>query len=559
MKSSTILSCFLLFVAISIKAQWTSDTMQNTLVRDIANATSPLVAQGLNGSTYISWFEKNGTNFDLRMQLLDSNGYKLWSPNGIVVSNFPQDSILYHYDLKTDFDGNAIVAFQDIRSGALKVVAYKIDPNGNYFWGPSGISLIDSSSQKGFKPSIGITSQNDIVIAWSDDSASSKWISAQRLSPTGEFLWNKIYRIKEVGANLNFSHPELFPSGSDDMQMLFVQENGSFPSITYTLYTQRILLAGNNFWPSAINVSTKALSFYNYPQLIPDDNGGFYLAFNASNAIDSSLIDVYVQYIDYNGILWNATGVVADNSPLTNKIAASSYYLSFTSEFWVVLQVLDSSQESSGLSIQKFDAYGNFLLGANALVIIPFDTLFFIPNTINYTNDGMILTITYGDSDLQHIKAIKLDNDGIPLWANTSVSISAVNSNKENVQSGEYFNNNLVIVWQDNRNGSGIFAQNITGNGNRGIVSGISNNLNENNILFFPNPSNDPQIIFSAISKSKCVINVCDLRGKELLSMNVPSNTTFVSLNNFENLSKGIYFVNVKNLEDSLIFKWVKQ
>ncbi len=554
-----VFTFFLIFKLLNANAQWTSDTTTNTVIRDSAVAIIPLVSPGPNGSTYISWFEKNGANFDLHMQLLDSNGYKLWSPAGKIVSNYPQDSILYKYDLKTDYEGNAIVAFQDIRSGLLNVVAYKIDINGNSLWG-TGLPLIDSSAQKGIQPSIGFTGQNEIFISWSADSASKKWIAAQRISSSGTILWSNTYRIKDTVTNQNYSHVELFPSGSDDMQFLFFEENGSFPMQTFTLFTQRVHQSGNNFWPAAIKVSTLALPpFQKFPRPVPDDNGGFYIAFNAKNPADTSLLNVYVQNVDYNGILWSATGVEASNSPSTNKLAISSYYVSFTSEFWVSLQILDSAQLVSGVSVQKFDSFGDELFGDEALIVFPADTIYFKPNSITFTNDGMILTVTNGKAGLEHIKAIKLDNNGIPVWSNTSVSLNATNSKKEYVQSGKFVNNNLVIVWQDDRNGSGIFAQNITGEGNLGIVSDISEIKNKNTVHFSPNPSNNPQLIFASPTNSINRIYINNILGEELISLTIPVASITFSLNQLENLSNGIYLVSLSNQNEKKIFKWVKQ
>ncbi len=557
MKHSLFIACVLFFITTCVHAQWTEDSTQNTPIRDAANASFPKIAQSLNGKSYISWFEINNSNLELHIQLLSPNGNKLWSPDGIVVSNYPQDSVLLPYDLKTDNDGNVIVAFQDKRNDSLHIVVNKIDTTGNFLWGADGISLIDSLSYKGYNPSIGITAQNDIVIAWTADSASFKWIAAQRISPSGIFLWNKIYRIKDTNSNLNFSYPKLFPSGSDEIQFLFVEENGSLPNITSTLYTQRVHAAGNNFWPSPIKVSSKKLSSFSFSNPIPDDNGGFYITYNTFNPVNSTLTDVYVQNVDYNGNLWSSTGIEAANSTTTNKRVVSGIYVSFTSEYWVLMQILDGSLSNSGVSIQKFDALGNLLFNDNALVVFPIDPVFYKPNTLNYVNDGIIISSTFGSSG-QHIKAVKIDNDGIPLWANTSVSINATNSRKNYVQSGEFIDSNLVFVWQDDRNGFGIFAQSITGEGILRNTTGISTPNNENNILFFPNPSNSPVIYFSPTSKSKYHIQIVDILGNELASINAPDHSTYFSLNNFANLSKGIYFVSVKTDINIRTFKWIK-
>src|SRR5580765_4842504 len=95
-------------------AQWTADSTQNTIVRDNSGTeeVTPLIASLTDGSTYVSWFESVNSSYELRMQLLDPNGFALWDPAGLVVSDYPQSSALYRYDLKTDNEGNAVVGFQ---------------------------------------------------------------------------------------------------------------------------------------------------------------------------------------------------------------------------------------------------------------------------------------------------------------------------------------------------------------------------------------------------------------------------------------------------------------
>jgi hypothetical protein len=117
-------------------AQWSDDSLQNTIVSDNAGTeeVTPLVASLPDGSTYVSWFESFNSSYRLRMQLLDPNGFALWGTGGVVVSDYPQSSALYRYDLKADNEGNAIVAFQDIRLGNLNIVAYKMDQSGNFVW-----------------------------------------------------------------------------------------------------------------------------------------------------------------------------------------------------------------------------------------------------------------------------------------------------------------------------------------------------------------------------------------------------------------------------------------
>jgi hypothetical protein len=538
-------------------AQWTNDTTVNTIVRDTAEATVPLMASRHDGKTYISWFEMDAGNYNLHMQLLDENGYYQWAPEGIIVSSWPQNSALFRYDLKVDNEGNAIVAFQDERTGALNIVAYKINGLGNQLWGNDGIVLIDSMSAEGLAPSIGITGQNDVVIAWSADSTSKKWIAAMRISSSGTLEWGIIYRIIDSIGHLKYSRPELFASGSDDIQMMYVEESGSFPGVTSTLYTQRIHPNGGNFWANPIQVSTKTIPYFIFPKPIPDDNGGFYVAFNTSNPVNSFLNDVYVQYVDYNGVLWSATGTEAANSTVNHKSAASGCYVSSSGEFWVLLQVLDNGQGSSGVSVQKFDASGSILLGPDALELIPIDTTYFNPNTINNASDGVILTVTYGTYGIQRIKAIKLDYSGTAVWTNTSVSLCAVYSNKDDLQSGDFIENNLVVVWQDDRNVSGIFAQNITGDGTTGIPLGINENNLEDAISILPNPSSQPKLIFSDMNTSNKIVNITDVQGKIIHSYKIQAGQKSLLLDHL-NIIPGIYFISIKSDRSNKTIRWIK-
>ena len=268
--------------------------------------------------------------------------------------------------------------------------------------------------------------------------------------------------------------------------------------------------------------------------------------------------DVYVQHVDSAGNLWSTTGIEAANSITEHKSTADGC-ISSSGEFWVLMKVLDNSQNNAGVSVQKFDSAGNVLLGPNGLNIIPIDPIYYEPNTLNDAVNGMILTTTYGGFNAQRMIAMKLDYAGATVWTNPVVSICAVSSGKDDVQSGEFINNNLVIVWFDNRNGSGIFAQNINGDGGLGIITGVNNLTSGIITKFYPNPSSAPQIFFSNSSKTNYTISISDIQGKALSSFKVLSSVKTVSLNNYSNLPSGIYFVEVKNSGGREIFRWIKK
>ena len=73
------------------------------------------------------------------------------------------------------------------------------------------------------------------------------------------------------------------------------------------MFVQRYTAAGVAVWSNAVQVSTKTIPWVHYPSVIRDDADGLYIGFNTSNPVMSTMNDVYVQHIDANGNLWNAT------------------------------------------------------------------------------------------------------------------------------------------------------------------------------------------------------------------------------------------------------------
>src|SRR5690606_35594143 len=87
----------LLLVASTAQGQWTTDVSMNTPVRTLTTgeATSQLIADGPNGSTYTCWFENVSGMYQLRMQRFDAGGNNLWPDTGLVVSAHPQNSAIF--------------------------------------------------------------------------------------------------------------------------------------------------------------------------------------------------------------------------------------------------------------------------------------------------------------------------------------------------------------------------------------------------------------------------------------------------------------------------------
>jgi hypothetical protein len=316
------------------------------------------------------------------------------------------------------------------------------------------------------------------------------------------------------------------------------------------MYTQRFDSAGTDFFTSPVKVSALQIPYFFFPEPVPDDNGGFFVAFNTGNHVNQALTDVYVQYVDYNGTLWNMDGVQAANSSSENKFTSSSCYISQLNEFFVLMLVTYGGQSLSGLSIQRYDGGGITQLGLNGLQLILPSQDYYLPYTISDAGDGVIMSAGYGSFGHVHLFAEKTDYSGNIMWPGVTAPLCAVNSNKDDVQSGKFVNNNLVFVWQDDRSGSGIYAQNIDGNGTPGIPNGIR----ENNILPYSlnhNPSTTLKINFGNDSKRQVLIS--DMSGRKILCESVTASVYSPRIS----VTPGLYFITITDQVSKQTLKWL--
>lgn len=173
----TIQSFLLIFILlnISLTAQWSSNPAINLTVCDTTGeqALAKIVSTS-DGGCYISWFDTRSGSYSVYLQRLDAMGNKQWAPNGLLVSNNPQDTWITDYDLLADDNDNAIIAFSDIRNGGnLNPVVYAISPTGDFLWGNNGIVLNPTTD---FQPSPKLAKTNDgnIVVAWIISAARSQ-------------------------------------------------------------------------------------------------------------------------------------------------------------------------------------------------------------------------------------------------------------------------------------------------------------------------------------------------------------------------------------------------
>jgi hypothetical protein len=540
-KIAAFIVCLLLSVYTS-NAQWVSNTTINTLVSDDAtySETIPISAPGLNGATYISWFQGNGNgSYDAMLQLLDVNGYAVWS-TPLVVSNNPQSSALYTSDFTTDNAGNAIMAFQDIRNGDLQTVIYKISANGTFLWGSNGIQLHDVNATFEAAPKIAVFNNDDVVVSWSASANSNKWIAWQIISSAGVPFFIDAQTIDSPTVNYSRATPVLINANS--FLLVYVQETGNFPGLTSLLFCQQYNTSAVAQWPSAIQVSSYGLGFVAVPIAVSDNAGGCFIGFNSGTPGAPAINDAFVQRINPAGVpLFGADGIELCNLTGNHKFVKDIFCNNANSTLYTVLKVTDSGQNGGGVYIQAVDFTGNLTLTNNAIEVAAISTSSPCePFTIDNAGDGCVVTYTEGGFNSQTIKAHKVSYTGTLLF-NNPIVLSDAGSGKSRLTSNSMQGGNqLVVSWEDSRINQGVYAQNMANDGTLGVITEVLDKTNtDNQAVFVSNIVNNQISLFGA---NTAELKLISATGQ--LIYNQKLNKGINTLNTLD-VANGIYFYEV--------------
>lgn len=534
MKTPLLLLLAATLSTLSARAQWSANPAQNLAIRDVAGVgeVTPRIAPALNGSTWVAWFETVATtNYQMRLQLLNVNGQPQFGTAGLVVSSQPQGTALYRYDLKADNQGNAILAFQDTRSGTNQCVVYKISSIGQLLWAANGIPLLDAAATSGLSPTIGITSGNNVVIGWNASGPASttrgtKAVPLVKYSAAGALLWTTPVAIE--APTRRFSRPSFVAvPGSEDVVVQYVEETGTGLGIS-TVYAQRYDASGTPVWAAPVRVSDKTIGFAAFPEQVPDGSGGYYVLLGSGNPASATLGDVYTQRVLADGSLpWGTTGTEVLTGTATARIGGALQYVAARNEVWVVVNELNTSQSNSGFTVQRLNpGTGAVQLGASGVPVQAVSANYYAAQTLRDTGTGLIITYSENTSTVnQALWATKVNYLAQSAFLNSSgnVALSSVASPKQNYATLPFANGRLVNVWADQRTDNGVYAQTISDNGALGVLTATRNATAAQPLEISPNPGPNPTLHLSLPRPQTLTLQVRDLSGRLVYQTETPA------------------------------------
>ncbi len=482
-------------------AQWSSNTNVNLSVCDVTGeqALTKIVACP-DGGCYISWFDHRGSSYAVYLQKLNSLGVKQFAADGLLVSDNPQNSSLVDYDLISDDNNNAIIAFTDIRNGPqINPFAYKISPTGTMLWGANGVTLSDSVNSFQPNPKIVKTTDGNFVFVWRIGSGPIK-IAMQKLNSAGVKQWGTSPILISSGTTENYDWPSEVVSDNGNIILYWCGYTGSFISpANYKLYAQKISSSGARVWNSTQDTvySLGRVSGFYTPLVFSDGSNGAIFVWQ-DDRFATNQTNSYVHRINSAGtFLFPVNGSAVSGTSGMLRFAPAASLISSTQETFVFWQEKNTSQSLIGVYGQKFSSTGTRLWNDAGVAFKPLDGNSF-SSLVSYTKDTNVFVyyLELGSGSNGLIKAFKTGPSSAFGWGGSIITPGSLLSSKTRMSAALSPGGMSMLSWQDGRNdGGGIYAQNINLDGTFGNPSGItpvSGNLPERFSLHqnFPNPFN---------------------------------------------------------------------
>jgi len=179
-----IISIIILTTSLIVYPQWSTDPNNNLIV---GYGLDPHICSDSAGGCYIT-YDYHSTAYPrwLALERLDRYGYKPWGINKRILGETPEQS---GAEIIEDGEGGVIVSYIDryenLPYWTQRVRVQKVDSNGNFLWGPTGVKVtldeINQGSQKIVNDGVG-----GAVVIWVNTQAQYK---VNRISSDGHRMW----------------------------------------------------------------------------------------------------------------------------------------------------------------------------------------------------------------------------------------------------------------------------------------------------------------------------------------------------------------------------------
>jgi hypothetical protein len=530
----------ILLITNAARSQWQvdgnviCDTSDNNPVFKL-----PKIAPDGEGGAYVCWRDlRNGTDYDIYAQRIDSGGKALWQRNGVPIVQAPQNQDFPR--IADDGLGGAFIAWEDDRSlSNTFVYVQRVTRKGESLWQPNGVK---ASETGGLFISLASDEDHGALLAWS----TVEDVVVQRLDSLGNRVWSDSgIRVTSRSGAVSPGDVSVVSDGA--LGCIVSWAEGDYPH--YRVYAQRVDSSGQPRWQTnGILLSDSMKDAFDVVSTF-DSKGGAIVKWFYGGGTGG------VQRVSGLGQKrWQVLGV-----PLSVSGSGGNQRISSDDRGGAFI--------GHGTQIYHVDSTGAKLWGPDGA---PYITTSGSTNSSQVHNghQGVFnFTEFYSDSLGWFILGQFIDSAGIPRFGPDGKKVTSTI-----LTNGRQFwpsataddRGGALVCWNDNRDGnSPIYIARID---TQGVVTGIGNDkgehLPDSPVLEqnYPNPFNSgTSFIFSLPSGDYVSVKVYDLLGQDIATVltgyftagahHVQFNPSF--------LASGIYFYRLTTQRTTIVRKMI--
>ncbi len=164
-------------------SQWLSNGV--ALCTAAFDQDAPRIVSDGSGGAVVTWSDLRNGYSDVYARRIDNTGTPMWTADGVALCTMPEIQTVFA--MTTDGSGGAIVVWEDARDPTRDIYARRVDSVGNPQWMIEGSRVCTWGGEQ-LGPVIVSGAAGDAIIAWNDYRTGTPQVYAQRMSAAGEWV-----------------------------------------------------------------------------------------------------------------------------------------------------------------------------------------------------------------------------------------------------------------------------------------------------------------------------------------------------------------------------------
>ena len=475
-----------------VHAQWSDNPEENNRITPLATEIYDHELKVSNdGTSFVVFNRPTGGNTATFIQIIDVNGNMLFSDQGKMISNEQTLSYtMYDQLLFVDDDGNAIVVVVDCRHSSgedISYTLYKVSPTGEMLWGENGLDLCQGTAY-GLIASMNIIQLEDgsYVCSWMVES-SSLYIQMQRISKTGELLWNET-DARLYDPSVYHEYPYLVNAGNNQFIVVYTKTPSIF---NRNVRARKFDTNCAAVWAEDVSIYTGSFGYtplWVIIRVIPDQMGGAFVGwFDDRN--NTWVESTYIAHVKSDGTLGldGLEGGLKIGYSSLRSFYPEMYFNQTEGFLYVAFRETNDTQTLERMAAQKIKvSSGELMWDADGIEIAPYQNYSLAFYTIQDGGDGnAAIFFTSNTWDPQYFygwdknNVTLINSEGEYVWEEQIIEFSTPVGFKGSLLSSPLiFDDFWLTAWNDERVVEGdpggskkIYMQKINKDGTLGGIS----------------------------------------------------------------------------------------